>query len=269
MTEKTVRFPDGGTMPALCLGTWYLGEKAGRFAKEVDLLETALDAGVKAFDVSESYGDGGAELVVGEAVKDCRPSVFLCSKIVPDHASYDGVFDACGRTLERLGTDYLDMYLLHWRGSAVDLSETLEAFAELKRQGLIKRYGVSNFDMDELKSWMNLPFGKTTDENQVLYNLFHRSNADIVRLCRQKKMPVMTYFPYESTDGVFDHSVLREIARRRRATPYQIALAWSFSRENTGVLLKAKTKRDLKKAVSGTKIRLDEGEIRLLEKTFP
>ncbi len=170
---KTLQLPSGREIPILGQGTWRMGEKASQKQAEINALRLGIELGMTLIDTAEMYGEGGAEKVVAEAILDCREEVFLVSKFYPFNASYQGVIQACDRSLSRLKTDYLDLYLLHWRGS-IPLSETLEALQHLKQTGKILDYGVSNFDVDDLEEALSLPGGDAIATNQVLYNLMRR-----------------------------------------------------------------------------------------------
>jgi diketogulonate reductase-like aldo/keto reductase len=195
---KTLRLSVGREVPALGQGTWYMGEKAADAQREAAALLLGLDLGMTLVDTAEMYADGGAEQVVGRAIAGRRDDVFLVSKVYPHNADMRGVPAACARSLNRLGTDYLDLYLLHWRG-AVPLGETLEAFAELKNAGTIRAYGVSNFDTADMREAHALPGGKEIVVNQVLYNLARRgAEWDLLPWCRQHGVAIMAYYPLEN-----------------------------------------------------------------------
>src|SRR5262245_60383441 len=170
---RTLRLLSGRSIPVIGQGTWRMGENPAKRQAEIVALRLGLDLGLTLIDTAEMYGEGGAEEVIGEAIGGRRTEVFLVSKVYPHNATRKGTIEACDRSLRRLKTDYLDLYLLHWRGS-VSLSETLEAFQVLKGAGKILDYGVSNFDQDDIEEVINLPGGQKVVTNQVLYNLKHR-----------------------------------------------------------------------------------------------
>src|SRR5438128_4668929 len=155
-------------VPVIGQGTWYI-ENEDR-ARVLAALRRGLDLGMTLIDTAEMYGDGAAEELIGEAIAGRRAEVFLVSKVYPHNATRRGAVEACERSLQRLATDHLDVYLLHWRG-AVPLVETLEAFQSLKQAGKIRDYGVSNFDVDDMEEAFSLPGGEKIVTNQVLYNL--------------------------------------------------------------------------------------------------
>ncbi|MBV8742649.1 MAG: aldo/keto reductase, partial [Sinobacteraceae bacterium] len=170
---RTVRLPCGEQVPAYGMGTWRLAENDNARAEEIATLRLGLERGARLIDTAEMYGEGRAESLVGEAIAGQRDAVFLVTKVYPHHADRRGVARACERSLQRLGTDRIDLYLLHWRGD-VPLSETMEAFAALKRAGKIRHYGVSNFDLADMQEVFELEAGRDVQTDQVLYNLTRR-----------------------------------------------------------------------------------------------
>jgi diketogulonate reductase-like aldo/keto reductase len=240
---KTLLLPSGRAMPALGQGTWNMGADPSARGREVAALRLGLDLGMTLVDTAEMYGEGGAEEVVGEAIAGRRDEVFLVSKVYPHNADRRGVQAACERSLRRLGTDRLDLYLLHWRGR-VPLDETLEAFARLVDAGKIRDYGVSNFDVDDMQEAAALPEGAAVATNQVLYNLAQRGiEWDVLPWCRGRGMPVMAYSPLESTPGeqagLLGNARLRAVAERHGATPAQVAVAWLLHQDGVAVIPKA------------------------------
>jgi diketogulonate reductase-like aldo/keto reductase len=172
-----------------------MGEDPALRRSEVVALRLGLDLGMNLIDTAEMYGEGGAEEVVGEAIADVRDEVFVVSKVYPHNATRRGAIEACERSLRRLKTDYIDLYLLHWRGN-VSLAETVEAFQQLKEQGKILEHGVSNFDVSDMEEWIALAGGDTVATDQVLYNLMHRGiEWDLNRWSRQRRIPLMSFSP--------------------------------------------------------------------------
>lgn len=217
-------------MPALGIGTWRLGERRGERAKEVAALRLGLDLGMALIDTAEMYADGGAEEVVGEAIAGRRDKVFLVSKVSPHHASRRGAIAACKRSLRRLGTDRLDLYLLHWRGE-IPLTETIAGFEALSEEGSIRAWGVSNFDRSAMEELLRLPGGERCAANQVLYHLSCRGiEWDLLPLCRQRGVAVMAYSPFDEGRLLRKRGLI-ELAARIRATPSQLALAWLLSQQ--------------------------------------
>jgi diketogulonate reductase-like aldo/keto reductase len=222
---KFIRLLSGQSIPVLGMGTWRMGESPEQRQIEVTALRHGLDLGMTLIDTAEMYGEGGAEIVVGEAIAQRRSSVFLVSKFYPHNATRQGTIAACERSLKRLKTDYLDLYLLHWRGS-VPLAETLEALQTLKKAGKIRDYGVSNFDTDDMAEVFALSGGQAIATNQVLYNLTRRGvEWDLLPWCRAHQIPVMAYSPVEQ-GRLLGHPTLQTIAQQHGASAAQIAIAW-------------------------------------------
>jgi diketogulonate reductase-like aldo/keto reductase len=239
---RTLNLPSGRAMPVLGQGTWFMGEDPAARADEVAALRLGLELGMNLIDTAEMYGKGGAEEVVGEAIAGRRDEVFLVSKVYPHHADRRGVQAACERSLRRLGTECLDLYLLHWRGS-VPLTETIDAFERLRGQGKIRDYGVSNFDLDDMLEAASIP-GARVGANQVLYNLAQRGAGwDLLPWCRERRIPLMAYSPLESNPadqrGLLGSPQLKAVAARHEATPAQVALAWLLAQDGVVAIPKA------------------------------
>lgn len=269
---KTIKLPSGKSIPLLGQGTWRMGEDRSHRRAEIDGLRLGLDLGMTLIDTAEMYAEGGAESVVGEAIKGRRDEVYLVSKVYPHNASAKGAVEACKRSLERLKTDHLDLYLLHWPGS-VPLSETLTAFQTLKKEGLILDYGVSNFDLNGMKKAVALPAGDGIATNQVLYNLVNRGiEWDLLPWSKENGIPVMSYSPIESTareqKGFLDHHSLIEIAEQHKASPAQIAIAWLIHQEVV-VIPKASDPKHIKDNRAAMDIILTSADITLLDQAFP
>jgi diketogulonate reductase-like aldo/keto reductase len=270
---RTVRLPSGRTMPALGQGTWNMGESKSARADEVAALRLGLDLGMHLIDTAEMYGDGGAEEVVGEAIAGRRDAVFLVSKVYPHNASRDGVRKACERSLRRLGTDRLDLYLLHWRGN-VPLAETLDGLLALQREGKILEFGVSNFDRDDMLEAASLPGGDAIATNQVLYNLLKRGiEWDLLPWMHQQHMPLMAYSPLESTpaeqSGLLRNAVLGKVAARHGVTPAQLAVAWLLHQPNLVVIPKAVQPEHVEQNRAAATIVLLDEDLRELDGAFP
>ncbi|MBW4536577.1 MAG: aldo/keto reductase [Pleurocapsa minor HA4230-MV1] len=264
---KTLQLRSGKEIPILGQGTWRMGEKASQKQAEIDALKLGLDLGLSVIDTAEMYGDGGAEKIVAEAIATRRSEVYLVSKFYPHHASYKELIAACDRSLSRLKTDYLDLYLLHWRGS-VPLSETLLGLQHLKQTGKILDYGVSNFDTDDLQEAESLPGGKEIVANQVLYNLLRRGiEWDLLPWCKQRQLAIMAYSPVEQRAFVND-SKLKDIATQHNATPTQIALSWLLHQDNVLSIPKATNPAHVKENCAALDIQLTEQELRKLDLIF-
>jgi diketogulonate reductase-like aldo/keto reductase len=235
---RKLSLPNCDTVPVLGQGTWKMGESRGRRKDEVAALTHGIDLGMTLIDTAEMYAEGGAEEVVAEAIKGRRPKVFLVSKVYPHNASRAGVVAACERSLKRLRTDRLDLYLLHWRGS-IALGETLEGFEDLVKAGKIRNFGVSNFDTGDMRELHRLPGGRGAAANQVLYNLSHRGiEFDLLPWAEGEKLPIMAYSPLE-IGPLMRSAGLRHVAERHDVTPAQIALAWVLRRPNVLTIPKA------------------------------
>jgi diketogulonate reductase-like aldo/keto reductase len=272
MRVPTLPLPSGRPIPVLGQGTWLMGEDPAKRHTEIAALRTGLDLGMTLIDTAEMYGDGAAEELIGQAIAGRRKEVFLVSKVLPHHATRRGTIEACGRSLERLRTDYLDLYLLHWRGM-VPLEETLEAFQLLKRSGEILDYGVSNFDVDDMEEASFLPFGDEIVTDQVLYNLAHRGiEWDLLPWCRERGIPVMAYSPIEHSPseqgGMLDHPQLKQIASRHGATPAQVALAWLL-RQQIVVIRKASKPAHVRENGAALDLELTDDDLREINRAFP
>lgn len=266
---KSVKLPCGESVPAFGMGTWNLGDQSHTRAEETRTLQLGLNLGARLIDTAEMYGDGRAEELVGAAIAGRRDGVFLVSKVLPSNASRQGTVAACERSLRRLGTDRLDLYLLHWRGNA-PFSETLAAFVELQRVGKIRHYGVSNLDLDEMKELWALPDGPAVQTNQLLYNLSRRRHIewDLLPWLREHHLPVMAYSPIEQARLLSD-SRLVEFARRHGVTPAQAGLAWLLARPDVIVIPKTGNRERLKENLGALEISLCAAQLAELDRLFP
>jgi len=265
---RYVRLGSGESVPVLGLGTWGMGEARSRAADEVAALRLGLDLGMSLIDTAEMYGEGGAETVVGQAIAGRRDEVFLVSKVYPHNATRKGTLAACDRSLKRLGTDRIDLYLLHWRGD-VPLAETLEAFAALRRAGKIRYCGVSNFDRADMMELWSVPEGETAVADQVLYNLMRRGvEWDLAPWCRQRDVAIMAYSPIEQ-GRLLANKALLKVASRRGVTPAQIALAWLLHQDGVIAIPKAVRAEHLRENRVALDLRLTPEEIAELDRAFP
>jgi diketogulonate reductase-like aldo/keto reductase len=264
----TTRLPSGETVPVLGQGTWHMGESARERKNEVAALRAGLDLGLTLIDTAEMYANGEAETVVAEAIAGRRDEVFIVSKVLPENASERGTIAACERSLKRLNTDRIDLYLLHWRGSP-PLRDTLKAFAALKRDGKIRHWGVSNFDMSDMEELWALPGGKECATNQVLYNLRRRSiEHDLLPWCEKHKIPIMAYSPIEQ-GRLLNKRELQEIAARHKATAAQIALAWTMRRGSIISIPKAGTVAHVREDRASADLKLTADDLKALDRGFP
>ncbi len=265
---KTVSLPSGERVPALGIGTWRMGERRAARAEEIATLRQAIELGVSLIDTAEMYGDGATETLVGEALSGRRDEVFLVSKVYPHNASREGVPAACERSLLRLGTDRIDLYLLHWRGE-VPLAETLEAFLALQQQGKIRYFGVSNFDVDDMEELWAHAGGRTVATDQVLYNLTRRNlEAALLPWLRERCVPVMAYSPLEQ-GRLVRHRKLIDFARGAGLSPAQVALAWLLSHEDVIVIPKSGSRERLRENVGALDHVLTLAQRRELDRLFP
>ena len=256
------------TMPRFGLGTWRMGENAAARTEEIAALTLGLDLGAGLIDTAEMYGDGGAEEVVGRAIAGRRDDVYLVTKVLPSHASYAGTLAACERSLKRLDTDRIDLYLLHWPGHH-PLEETLRAFVELRRGDRIVDYGVSNFDLDEMRHVRTLPGGDGIASNQILYNLQRRGpERKLLPWCEAEGVAIMAYSPLDQGRLVV-RPALREVAVRRGITPYQVAIAWTLLREEVVTIPKAGKREHVRDNVAAASLLLVEDDLAALDRAYP
>jgi diketogulonate reductase-like aldo/keto reductase len=264
----TTALPSGEPVPIFGLGTWMMGESDKKRAAEVAALKLGLDLGVTLIDTAEMYGDGEAESIVGDAIAGRRDGLFIVSKVLPENASRKDTIAACERSLKRLRTDRIDLYLLHWRGST-PLAHTLEAFAELQRTGKIRHWGVSNFDTDDMEELVALPGGDRCATDQVLYNLKRRRiEYDLVPFCRARNIPIMAYSPIEQ-GRLLGVSVLQTVAERHGATPAQVALAWLLAQAGTIVIPKATDLVHVRDNIAALDLQLTADDFADLDRAFP
>lgn len=258
--------PDGTTIPVFGMGTWHMGESRGSFDAEVRALRRGLELGIRLIDTAEMYGSGGAEEVVGKAISGQRDATYLVSKVLPSNASRQRTLRACEESLRRLGTDRLDLYLLHWRGGT-PLEETVRAFEDLKAAGKILRWGVSNFDPDDMVELAAI--SPDCAVNQVLYNLTRRGiEFDLLPWQQERSIPVMAYSPIEQ--GILaDDEALAGIARAHEATAAQVALAWVM--DKPGVMAIPKTSDPVRMAenLAALDLRLTDADRAALDAAFP
>lgn len=265
---KQVQLPDGSHVPALGQGTWHMGEHPREREREVEAVRRGIDLGLTLIDTAEMYGDGEAESIVGEAIAGRRDEIFLVSKVYPHNATRAGVAAACERSLERLGTDHLDLYLLHWRGRA-DLGEAVAGFGDLQRAGMIARWGVSNFDRTDMEDLWQVPGGDTAQANQLLYHLGERGiEWDLVPWLRRHGVPVMAYSPLGQGRLLRDRG-LADFARRHGMTPAQAALAWLLAHPDVIAIPKSSDPERLAENRAALDIGLTADQVAELDALFP
>ena len=277
LAPRSITRPDGTAWPALGLGTWRLGEQRSRRQAEVEALRLAFEIGYRLVDTAEMYGEGGAEEVVGEAVAGAvaaglaRESLVVVSKVYPHHASRAGMLAACERSLRRLRLDQIDLYLLHWRGG-VPLADTLRGFAELRKRGWIRHWGVSNFDVGDLEELAALAGGGDCAANQVYYSLGQRGvEFDLLPWMQRRAMPLMAYCPIDQGALTGGHvpAALREVAARHAATPAQVALAALLAKPGVIAIPKAVQASHLRENWGARSIALDAADRAALDAAFP
>jgi diketogulonate reductase-like aldo/keto reductase len=264
---RTVRLPDGQFTPCLGQGTWRMGEDSSARAAEIASLRRGVELGLTLIDTAEMYGDGGAERVLGEALRGLRDQVFLVSKVYPQNAGGAALRRACENSLKRLATDRIDLYLLHWRGG-VPLKATVDGMKSLQREGKIRGWGVSNFntdDMDELRA----AGGADCATNQILYNLLRRGpEFDLLPEMATREIPAMAYSPIEQ-GRLPKTGALADIARRLGATTFEIALAWVLRRPDVIAIPKAATIDHVTANRRAVDVELDDEALAALDRAFP
>jgi diketogulonate reductase-like aldo/keto reductase len=263
-----VRTRSGAVLPNLGLGTWRMGENDATRGEEIAALRLGLDLGLRLIDTAEMYGSGGAERVVAEAVSDRRDRVVIVSKVLPQNASYRGTIAACERTLKRLNTDRVDLYLLHWPGEH-PLDETLRAFVDLRRDGKILHYGLSNFDVDEMVRSEGFPGGAGVGVDQVLYNVERRGiERTLIPWCASRNIAIMAYSPIEQ-GRLRPDPALQRVAARHDATPAQVALAWTLRHDNVVAIPKAARPAHVRDNVKAADLVLTEEDLADIDRAFP
>jgi diketogulonate reductase-like aldo/keto reductase len=264
---RTVTLPTGEAVPALGLGTWYMGDRGSDHKAEADALRLGLDLGMTLIDTAEMYASGGAERVVGDALTGRRDDAFVVSKVLPHNASRRGTVTACEQSLGRMGIETIDLYLLHWPG-AYPLEDTIAAFEELRQAGKIRHWGVSNFDTDEMEDLIAAG-GEGCATDQILYNLSRRGpEFDLLPWCAERRMPVMAYSPLEQGRLAGDRTLAR-IAARYRISPMQVALAWVLRRAGVIAIPKASNPAHVRENRAALDLRLTEQDLAELDGAFP
>jgi diketogulonate reductase-like aldo/keto reductase len=267
---QTIALPGGETVAALGQGTWYMGERQGNAAKEAAALRLGIDLGMTLIDTAEMYASGGAEQVVAQAVSGIRDKVFIVSKVLPQNASRSGVPAACERSLQRLKTDRIDLYLLHWRGGH-PVAETVAAFEALKTQGKIRYWGVSNFDTADMTELQRVPNGANCAANQVLYHPDSRGiEFDLLPWCAKQGVPVMAYSPLgHNVRRLLGSSALQAVAKRHGATPAQVAIAWGMRDGNVISIPKAADTAHVRENAAAADIRLTDEDLAAIDAAHP
>lgn len=265
---RKIKLPSGETVPVLGQGTWYMGDHASRRAEEIATLRLGLDFGMTLIDTAEMYGDGASEKLVGEAIAGRRDEVFLVSKVLPSNATRHGTIAACERSLKRLGTDRIDLYLLHWRGRT-PFAETIAAFEALQDAGKIRHWGVSNMDVDDMREIARASGGEAMAANQVLYNLTRRGiEYDLLPQAQQRGLPIMAYSPIEQ-GRLAEYPEVQDIADRHGVSPAQIALAWVLRQPGVIAIPKASTPAHVQQNRAALDMQLTAQDLAELDDAFP
>jgi len=268
MAARTVTLPSGETLPALGLGTWHMGETAAKRKDEVAALKTGIDLGLSVIDTAEMYANGGAEMVVAEAIAAQRDKVFVVSKVLPSNASAKGTVAACEKSLSRLRTDVIDLYLLHWRGGT-PLAETVRAFETLKRDGKIRHWGVSNFDVDDLEELSGVEHGNRCMANQVQYALDTRGvEFDLLPWQQKRSMPLMAYCPLGGGNLV-NHPALVPIARKHGVSTAAVAIAFLLPKPGVQAIPKSSNAGRVADLAKARDVALDAADLAALDRAFP
>jgi diketogulonate reductase-like aldo/keto reductase len=267
---KTVILSDGKRVPTLGQGTWRMGESKSARASEIAALRLGIELGMSLIDTAEMYGDGGAEEIVAEAIHGQREGIFVVTKVYPHNASRSELPKACERSLKRLHIDAIDLYLLHWRERTPPLEEIVDAFEKLRAAGKIKRWGVSNFDLDDMEELLSLEDGSNCAANQVLYNLQNREiEFDLLPWSHTYKIPIMAYSPVGHSGQLLRNALLKRIAQSHDATPAQIALAWVLRQPGVIAIPKASNEKHVRENAPSIDIKLTKEDLAALDEEFP
>jgi diketogulonate reductase-like aldo/keto reductase len=267
---RTVVLSDGKRVPVLGQGTWRMGESKSARAREVAALRLGIELGMSLIDTAEMYGDGGAEEIVAEAINGQHQGVFVVTKVYPHNASCAELPKSCERSLKRLRIDAIDLYLLHWRERTPPLQETVDTFEKLRASGKIKRWGVSNFDVDDMEELLSLEHGHKCAANQVLYNLQNREiEFDLLPWSHTNKIPIMAYSPVGHSGQLLRNPTLKKIAQSHDATPAQIALAWVLRQPDVIAIPKASTEAHVRDNAGSLEIKLTKEDLTNLDREFP
>jgi diketogulonate reductase-like aldo/keto reductase len=263
---RMVALPGGEEVPALGQGTWYMGESRGKAAAEAEALRLGIDLGMTLLDTAEMYASGGAEQVVARAIEGQRDKVFIVSKVLPSNASRSGTVAACERSLKRLGTDRIDLYLLHWQGGH-PLAETVDAFDALRKDGKIRYWGVSNFDADDMEDLVDLPSGGACAANQVLYHPDSRGiEFSLLPWCEARGIPIMAYSPLgHNVRRLLGSKSLRAVAERHGATPAQVAIAWGMRHSHVISIPKAADLAHVRENAGAAALVLTEADLQAID----
>lgn len=271
--RNTINFAGFSELPVIGQGTWYMGENPAQRADEVAALQSGLECGLQLIDTAEMYADGGAEEVVGQALLGRRDRALLVSKVYPWNAGEVDAIAACERSLRRLQTDYLDLYLLHWRGN-IPLEETLRAMERLQQQGKIRHWGVSNFDTDDMAELWDEEKGEACATNQVLYHLASRGiEFDLLPACQQRGVPIMAYCPLAQAgrlrDSLFTDTQLSQIAQQKGISVAQLLLTWVIRQPGVIAIPKASSVAHVQENAAALEVELTDEDLQLIDHAWP
>ena len=272
---KTIVLPNGRILPRMGLGTWRIGDDADKEAKEIDAIRYGIDQGIRILDTAEMYGEGKSEILLGKAIQGFpRKELFLVSKIYPHNCNASRFFSSLEKSLKRLGTDYLDLYLLHWRTGRVDLKEMVSLMEKAKARGLIRDWGVSNFNVTDMAELLAVEGGENCLADQCLYHLGSRGvEYSLLPFLGRHRIFFMAYSPLAQSgglrEGIFQNAAVVDVARRHGIQPIQVLLSFSLFREDVVSIPKCGSREHVFSLLEAEKVVLDEEDIALLEKSFP
>jgi len=271
MPARTVLLPDGTRAPALGMGSWRLGQGRRPVAQEEEAMRVGLSLGMRLIDTAEMYGSGASEQMIGRVIAGRRADVFLVSKVLPSNATSSArIRQACMRSLRHLGTDSLDLYLLHWRGQVRNLALVVDTFESLKAEGHIRRWGVSNFGVDDMEELFRLKNGAACATNQVLYNLSDRGiERDLIPWSRAHKVALMAYSPLGTGGRLLRDAALADVARKHNASPAAVAIAWTMRNGFTISIPESGSVNHIRENAVAQSIVLDEQDLTQLDRAFP
>jgi len=265
-----VRLPDGSEVTALGQGSASLGIGRRRAAEEEDALRTGISLGMTLIDTAELYGEGAAERLIARVIAGQRDKVFVVSKVWQTHATASGIRQACAASLARLGTDYLDLYLLHWPEGVADLRAVVETFESLRREGRIRRWGVSNFFVANMEELFRIPGGNACATNQVLYNLSERRiERDLLPWCERHGIPIMAYTPLGRGGDLLRNPALARVAERHQRSPAAIALAWTIRSGHVIAIPESGSSAHVRENAAALSLQLTEADLAELDRAFP
>lgn len=272
--DRFVRLKDGALMPKLGQGTWFLGEDKSKEQDEIKSIKIGIENNMTLIDTAEMYGEGLAEELVGKAIKGYdREKLFLVSKVYPHNAGRRNIFRSCENTLKRMGVEYLDLYLLHWRG-AVPLSETVECMEELVKKGKIKRWGVSNFDIDDMKELMTVKDGDKCVVNQVLYHLGSRGiEYSLYPWMKEHNILVMAYCPMAQGASLKHELMINKelikIAEKYDLSIPELLLAFILQKDNIIAIPRTSNPQHALRNAKVADVKIDEGDLEIMDREFP